>query len=380
LIEDNNLTEGSGTALLAITKAFNRSRRILQRTRRHNVNPVEIDIHEECRNQCRESIILSCIEKHPESLTIPNNDGDLPLHILFKNNSSNIYIALTMIWEFPVALQHRNYIGELPLHIECKIQCRSAIISKSIELYSEAIAIADGQGYLPSHILILSESSTVADALMMIEKYPAALQHQSKQDFLPLHIECDGRCRSAIISKCIELYPEGLAVAAEDTLHLPLHVLFWNKLSLIDDALTMIEKCPAALQHRDKYGYLPLYIECYMQCRPSIIMRCIELYPESVDDDAINSIFEKTNEHNYHRGSGYRSVVSMVVTIRPMSLYRLRAPRINDIRTNLDYRRQILNLLPRHVFTPRHELDYRDLNWQPRAAIVMPLSQMKIQQ
>jgi hypothetical protein len=109
-------------------------------------------------------------------------------------------------------------------------------------------------------------------------------------------------------------------------------------------------------------------------------MRCIELYPESVDDDIICLVFDNINEHNYHRGSGYRSVVTMIFTIRPMSLYRPRASKINDIRTNPDYRRRILNLLPRHVFTPRHELDYRDLNWQPRAAMMMLLSQMKIQQ
>jgi ankyrin repeat protein len=284
-----------------------------------------------------------------------------------------------MIEKYPAALQHRDNFDYLLLHIECKNQCRPSIISQCIERYPEALAIADGQGYLPLYWLIRSKSSSVEDALMMIEKYPAALQHRDRYGYLPLHIECRNRCRSAVISKSIELYPEGLAVAIEETLYLPMHMLLSNELSTIDDALTMIEKYPAALQHRDRYGDLPLHIECKNQCRSSIISKCIELYSELVDDDIICSIFDKINEHNYHGGSGYRSVVMMVVTIRPMSLYRRRAPRINDIRTNPDYRRRILNLLPRHVFTPRHESDYRDLNWQPRAAMMMLLSQMKIQ-
>jgi hypothetical protein len=351
-----------------------------QTLQQHDANPAEIDIHEECKNQCRSSIILTCIDQHPESLAIADEHGRLPLHILLRNKSSSIDVALMMIEKYPPALQHWNYIGDLPLHIECCDHRRSSIISRCIELYPEALAIADGHGFLPLHWLMSSESSTVADALMMIEKYPAALQHQSKRGHLPLHIECQNQCRSSIISRCIELYPEGLAMTDDDRLHLPLHVLLSNYKSTIDDALTMIEKYPAALQHRDKYGYLPLHAECYKECRPSIIMRCIELYPESVDDYIISRIFDKINEHNYHRGSGYKSVVTMIVTLRPMSLYRPRASNINDIRTNPDYRRRILNLLPRHVFTHQHESDYRGLNWQPRAAMMMLLSQMEIQQ
>jgi ankyrin repeat protein len=356
---------------------LNRNRRIYQHTRQeHDSNPAEIDIHDICENQCRSSIILTYIEQCPQSLARTDKHGDLPLHILLFNESS-IDIALMVIEKYSAALQHRNYIGNLPLHIECKNRCRSAIISRCIELYPEALAIADGSGCLPLHLLILNKSSSVEDALMMIEKNQATLQHQTKQGYLPLHMECYGRCRSSIILRCIEMYPEGLKVAAE-TGYLPLHLLVRNDLSTIDDALTMIEKYPAALQHRDIHSNLPLHIECKKQCRPSIIMRCIELYPELVDD-IIDSIFDKINEHNYHRGSGYRSVVTMIVTIRPMSLYRLRASKINDIRSSPDCRRQILNLLPRHVFTPRHELDYRDLNWQPRAAMMMLLAQMQIQ-
>jgi ankyrin repeat protein len=352
-----------------------------------------LPLHVECSYQCRSSIISQCIALYPEALALADGHGYLPLHLLLLSNSSSVEDALMMIEKYPAALEHQPKQGYLPLHIECRNRRRSSIKSKCLELYSEALAIADGAGYLPLHSHLLGwdwEASSVEVALMMIEKYPAALQHRNNFVDLPLHIECKYRCRSSIISQCIELYPEALAIA--DRLgHLPLHRLILSKWSSVEDALVMIEKYPAALQHRDKQGSLPLHLEvlriCYGQCRscrPSIIMRCIELFPESVDDDIINLIFDKINEHNYahcmHGGSGYKSVVTMVFTIHPMSLYRRRASKINDIRTNPDYRRQILNLLPRHVFTPRHELDYRDLNWQPRATMMMLLSQMKIQQ
>jgi hypothetical protein len=372
--------------MLAIAEALTRNRIMYQQTHHEHVDllaeiSTRSDIHEECKNLCRSSVILARIEQHPESLAIADKYGSLPLHVLLINDSSSIDVTLMMIGKYPAALQHRDYVGNLPLHIECGHRRRSSIISRCIELYPEALAIADARGFLPLNSLIFdNRSSSVADALMMIEKYPAALQHQNRRGYLPLHMECFYRCRSAVISKCMELCPRGLAVATDKIGYLPLHLLLSNELSIIDDALTMIEKYPAALQRRDKDGHLPLHIECKNKCRPSLILRCIELYPESVDDDIICLIFGKINEHNYHRGSGYRSVVTMIFTIRPMSLYTLRAPSINDIRTNPDYRRRILNQLPRHVFTPQHESDCRDLNWQPRAPMMMLLSQMKIQQ
>jgi hypothetical protein len=265
------------------------------------------------------------------------------------------------------------------MHEECENQFRLYVMLQYIKQHPESLAIADNCGDLPLHILLIKRSSSIDIALMMIGKNPAALQHRDNFGNLPLHIECLNQCRSSIISQCIELYPEALAIhVADGQGYLPLHSLIHSKSSTVKDALMMIEKYPAPLQHPNYICCLPLRIECSYQCRPSIIMRCIELYPESVDDDTICSIFDKINEHNYHRGSGYRWVVTMIFTIRPMNLYRLRASKINDIRSNPDYRRRILNLLPGHVFTPRHEIDYRDLNWQPRAAMMMLWSQMKI--
>jgi hypothetical protein len=186
-----------------------------QTLHQHDANPAEIDIHKECWNQCRSSIILTYIDQHPESLAIASEHRWLPLHILLSNTSSSIDIALMMSEKYPAALQHRDNFGDLPLHMECYTHCRSSIISRCIELYPEALAIADGQGILPLHSLLLSKSSSVEDALLMIEKYPAALQHRDYNGYLPLHMECDERCRSTIISKCIELFPEGLAVASK---------------------------------------------------------------------------------------------------------------------------------------------------------------------
>jgi ankyrin repeat protein len=239
-----------------------------------------VNIHEECKNQCRSSIILQRIELYPHSLEVVDEGGFLPLHLLLDNESSTIDIALMMIEKYPAALRQQSSNGQLPLHIECRNQRRSSIITKCIELYPEALAMVD-EAYLPLHWLFWSESSSSEDALMMIEKYPAALQHQNECDFLPIHVECIHQCRSTIISKCIELYPDSLSKADGDG-DMCLHMLLGNGSSSIEDALMMMEKYPLALQHPNTDGEVPLHIECWNQGRLPVISKCIELYPESL--------------------------------------------------------------------------------------------------
>jgi hypothetical protein len=265
----------------------------------------------------------------------------------------------------------RSADAAIHLHEEIKNQCRSAILRKYIEECPECLGKVDKEGYLPLHRLLHNHSSSIDDALIMIEKYPASLR-QSKAGSLPLHVECSNQCRSAIISKCIELYPEALAKANRIG-DLPLHRLFWRDLSTIGDALTMIEKFPASLQHSDTSGYYPIHVECWSQCRAIIIAKCIEIYPEALNDNVYSIICAKIDKSNF---KSYASVLSIIFTARPMSLYPQGTNSSLGKRKDPYYRRKILNLLPGHVFTPTHEADYRDLNWQPRFAMMMLLSQI----
>jgi hypothetical protein len=308
-----------------------------------------------------------------EELAKVDHRGCLPLHKLLEITSS-MEDALMMMEKYPAALQHQNKHGDLPLHIECLYQCRSAVIAKFIELYPEALAKSDLWDNLPLHLVLGNKLADIDIALVMIEKYPAALEHRNRHGELPLHVVCDRyQCRSSIISKCIEIYPEALSVPDAPG-YLPLHLLLRNSMSSLDDALTMIEKYPAALQHRSIHDSLPLHVESEYRCRSSIISKCIELYLDSLDNKAIMMIMSKANHDNFY---SYAPVLTVIFTHRPMSLYDCRGTySFKDIRRDHLYRRRILHLLPHHVSTPTHQSDYRDLNWQPRAAMMMLLSQI----
>jgi hypothetical protein len=322
------------------------------------------------------SELLRHIEEFPASLAKADKHGCLPLHALLEMSSAYADDVRMMVEKYPAALQHQNNDGELPLHLACKYQCRSSIISICMELYPEGLTIANEDGSLPLHRLLWNSASIIEDALMMIEKEPRALRHEDRGGRLPIHVECIYRCRSLIITICVELYPESLSKADEDG-YLPLHRLCApnaRRLS-VDFAMMIIEKYPAALKCQNFYRYTPLHIECNNQCRPAIVKKCIELFPELLDDKTINIIVFRAGVVT---SPSFLTLFSIVFTVRPMSLYDSDILISNDIRRKPTFRRRVLSLLPRYVFTPTHEVDYRDLNWQPRVAMIMLLSQMKM--
>jgi hypothetical protein len=161
--------------------------------------------------------------------------------------------------------------------------------------------------------------------------------------------------------------------------YLPLTILLWNDSVAIEDALTIIEKYPAALKCLGSDELPPLHFECTNQCRSPIISKCMELYPDAFDHQAVLYAMEKIDKNNFHE---YISVFTVIFTALPMSLYDWHDGEQDehDIRADPDCRRRILHILPRHVFTPVHDADYQYLNWKPRGAMMILLSQMKLQQ
>jgi hypothetical protein len=116
---------------------------------------------------------------------------------------------------------------------------------------------------------------------MMLEIYPTAQYRQDSGYKLSIHIECDNQSISIIVSTCIEHYPQSLAEANNESGYLPLHYSLSTYFSSVDVTLMMIEKFPAALEHPNNSGELPLPLECKLQCRSAIIKsKCIEKHDE----------------------------------------------------------------------------------------------------
>jgi ankyrin repeat protein len=61
-----------------------------------------------------------------------------------------------------------------------------------------------------------------------------------------------------------------------------LHDMLKNSSSSENDILQAIQDYPEALRQKDSNSYCPIQIECDKKCRPVIIWKLIELYPESL--------------------------------------------------------------------------------------------------
>jgi hypothetical protein len=305
--------------------------------------------------------------------------SEIPLVLHYYNKITLIFIMddISMDMDDPINEQEDSVdIDKVDIYEECKKKCRISIIIKYIARYPLVLAQPGHLGYLPLHCLLWNNLSSIEDAVMMMEKYPAALEYLSRDHFLPIHIECLYRCRSSLIAQFVNVYPEGLS-QADIYGHTPLHWLLYNTSSSTDDALLLIETNPAVLKLRSNHNQLPIHLEGVKQCRPMVLSKCIELYPESVDDRTILVVMQHVDKDNFPQ---YITVLSIAFTLHPTSFYDyLTYLREGDVRADPCIRRRILNLLPRHTFTPTHETDYHDLNWRPRSAIMKLLLQIKIQ-
>jgi ankyrin repeat protein len=361
---------------------------------------LDLPLHQECRNQCRSAILSKCIELYPESLYVQNHYDTLPIHLLLSNNTASVEDTLMVIEKYPEALQHRNSSGNLPLHVECLHRCRSAIISKCVELYPESLSISNKKDCLALHLLLSNPASSVEDALMMIDKCPEAVQFLENSSimyvidkYLPIHLECKNRCRPAIISKCLELYPEALSISVGSGA-LPLHLLLQNSSCTTEVALMVIEAYPEALRCYERALYtgekcLPIHIECKIQCRSAVISNCIELYPEAlliqtaIDDGdipltlALNKLFWNLCENIYEM----RKSLLVLLSANPASFYHPPHDPLIDRHPMMQapaFRRLILNLLPSCLSSAAHLQAYHDLNWQPRCSLLQLWLQIRL--
>jgi hypothetical protein len=127
---------------------------------------------------------------------------------------------------------------------------------------------------------LLKDTSIFATDILLaaFDHNPYALRRKDHNGNPLIHIECKNQCRSAVIRKCIELYPESLGIAGEDE-SLPLHLLLCNPLSTEEVAMMMIHFYLIALLWKNDSNLLPIHIECMNQCRYSMIIRFIELCP-----------------------------------------------------------------------------------------------------
>ena len=113
-------------------------------------SPCDTALHLACRNHSSKVIQYLLENRHQQATQIPNQDGDLPIHILCKRDSfSSIQL---MFNSFKLAFNHQNIHGDTPLHIALKNNISNASILYLITTADCDVTIQNEDGDLPLHI------------------------------------------------------------------------------------------------------------------------------------------------------------------------------------------------------------------------------------
>ena len=139
--------------------------------------------------------LLQIFDKYPDSYSVMNLDGELPLFVSTK--SKNLNITRHVYSMNPGAIRTPNNMGRLPLHEATSYGVSSTIIKFLYEQYPEANVMPDNWGNLPLHLcgkytlddkFTKSINANSGIVRFMAEQNPEILTKQNNAGDTPLHV------------------------------------------------------------------------------------------------------------------------------------------------------------------------------------------------
>ena len=112
-------------------------------------SPCDTALHLACRNHSSKVIRYLLQNGHQQATQIPNQDGDLPIHILCTKSSLS---SVQLVFGFFKDFDQQNVHGDTPLHIALKNDISNEIIVYLIEEAKCDVTIQNEEGDLPLHI------------------------------------------------------------------------------------------------------------------------------------------------------------------------------------------------------------------------------------
>ncbi len=91
-------------------------------------------------------------------MTMPDDNGQLPLHTALRNNVRLCSIKL-LVKGYPPAVQSSNDSGALPLHVACLRHESASVVQYLVELEAATLEAVDDDNILLSTTLVLVQSS-----------------------------------------------------------------------------------------------------------------------------------------------------------------------------------------------------------------------------
>jgi hypothetical protein len=271
-------------------------------------------------------ILLEMIRLKPELASLPNMDGDYPLHYAAQMADASVVAALHDAYPPAASLPDTRY-GCLPLHLACAEDefPRDEVVLFLIRAYIVGATEPDKEGDLPFHRACRISHCLSQDTMhRLLEAYPEVLYCRNKRRQLPLHTLCGNMGMGssvaplAILRTMIDIHPQAVREYTEYG-YLAIHQII-HRMQELDYLSPDIEKCMEILlealprdfnlNYRD--GKSPLFLmagACQYDFPLELWKAIIEPHPE-VLLHRISDPFEE-HKHTYDK-DGY-TVLALIL-------------------------------------------------------------------
>lgn len=243
-------------------------------------------------------IIKLMLDRRPESIREPADDGRLPVHFAAAPEINGPKVALLryVVRKWPQAVHERADDGLLPVHHAIRYgadrgKCGTTkkIVRILLELLPGPGHDQDGTGTATRsgmvHFAIKFATRTLEYVKVVARAVPESLLAPNSRGMLPVHVavaRC-GHSNKDLVRTLAELRPESLLVpnARGD---LALHMaMFKNCVAMEELAGILLEHCPESLRVPGEGGRLPVHA-AVSQSYPSLelVRLLVEPSPESL--------------------------------------------------------------------------------------------------
>eukprot|EP00984_Skeletonema_dohrnii_P011170 scaffold4432_cov108-Skeletonema_dohrnii-CCMP3373.AAC.3 len=251
------------------------------------------------------------IEKHPEAIHHATNLGCLPIHLASQNKNVTVNIIQLLMDAAPDSVSSLDEDGDMPLHDLCRnegLDERAAmdILKLLIKKHPEAIRHADNDGDLPIQFAAYGGRSPEF-CRVLIEAYPGSERIANRFGWLPFHGACSNGT-FATVKYLYEIYPDAINHAAPATGYYPIHKAIDsighrdNPIAAVVVANFLLD-CNPSVKFQKHRGKSLLYYACRTGYNDSNIEAGIEAikaiydaHPEAIEENTIAS-----NIHDRHQ-------------------------------------------------------------------------------
>ncbi|CAB9530564.1 Ankyrin Repeat [Seminavis robusta] len=254
----------------------------------------------------RIDVIFYLIEQWPQSVHMPDVNGDLPIH------ASCLYgldfaIVKKLVSHFPESVGKQASDSETPLHLAARPLCSNSgpsleLVNFLYQRYPDAIQVRNDAGFLPIHHAVLSsDNSGERDQMIrfLAKASPRSLLAGDNDGDLPLHIACGCGLSLSAVQFLVELEPQSLTRRNHNG-DLPLNFALLDKES-------PLEKLDYLLGMHQNFNDPAILHRCYQKNSsgsPLVVQYLIQRFPLCVkvqDEHGRIPLHKATQMHVWER-------------------------------------------------------------------------------